>query len=379
MLGDSVYWEKFSREEIKIRRLTFEYVKTEFEKRGYELLESEYKNVRTKMRYRCPEHPDKLTKITYNDLRNGAGCMYCGIESRDAIRRTPIEVVEKAFSDRGYILLDRDYKNGHTPLRFVCPKHPDKQTKISYTSIRQGSGCQYCANTGKPSLSDIKQEFHERGYELLSKEYINSTTKLKYKCRKHPNEVNEITYGNFKHLKQGCPHCAGTIKYTIEQARELFAREGYKLLDSEYANNHKPMAFECPSHPDKDTKLSLKELQRGTRCRYCYLDRNKGETHINYNPNLTDEERMYRRRHSDYIDWRRKVFEKDNYTCVKCGDSTGGNLNAHHKDGFNWCKERRMDVTNGETLCETCHKDFHDIYGYGGNTEEQFNEWMAIT
>jgi 5-methylcytosine-specific restriction endonuclease McrA len=31
------------------------------------------------------------------------------------------------------------------------------------------------------------------------------------------------------------------------------------------------------------------------------------------------------------IDWRNEVYKRDNYTCQKCGDNTGGNLEAHHK------------------------------------------------
>ena len=25
--------------------------------------------------------------------------------------------------------------------------------------------------------------------------------------------------------------------------------------------------------------------------------------------------------------------------------------------------------------CKECHDEFHHIYGYGNNTEQQFNEW----
>ena len=53
-----------------------------------------------------------------------------------------------------------------------------------------------------------------------------------------------------------------------------------------------------------------------------------------------------------------------------------GNLEAHHKDGYGWCVERRIDVTNGVTLCEECHINFHKIYGYRDSTEEQYEEWI---
>ena len=33
-------------------------------------------------------------------------------------------------------------------------------------------------------------------------------------------------------------------------------------------------------------------------------------------------------------------------------------------------------MTNGVTLCEDCHKEFHKIYGYGNNTEKQYEEFI---
>ena len=69
------------------------------------------------------------------------------------------------------------------------------------------------------------------------------------------------------------------------------------------------------------------------------------------------------------------VFKRDNYTCRCCGKDTHNNV-SHHLDGYNWCIEKRLDVDNGVTLCESCHKEFHSIYGYGNNTKEQFEEWI---
>ena len=58
----------------------------------------------------------------------------------------------------------------------------------------------------------------------------------------------------------------------------------------------------------------------------------------------------------EYKQWRKAVFERDNYTCVQCGDSRGGNLNADHIKPFAYYPELRFELTNGRTLCVDCHK-----------------------
>ena len=95
---------------------------------------------------------------------------------------------------------------------------------------------------------------------------------------------------------------------------------------------------------------------------------------LSANPNLTEEQRG--RNFPEYIEWRDAVYKRDGYTCQHCGDSIGGTLNAHHIDGYHNNPELRTTLSNGITLCEKCHKNFHHQYGRGDNTREQFDEWM---
>ncbi|WP_373864528.1 hypothetical protein [Paenibacillus humicus] len=39
-------------------------------------------------------------------------------------------------------------------------------------------------------------------------------------------------------------------------------------------------------------------------------------------------------------------------------------------------RDRRVDVTNGVTLCKTCHDDFHRLYGRRNNNEVQLSEFI---
>lgn len=68
------------------------------------------------------------------------------------------------------------------------------------------------------------------------------------------------------------------------------------------------------------------------------------------------------RKNTKYYDWRRSVFERDNYTCNICKEK-GNKLVAHHLESFAINKELRTDMNNGITLCKQCHNEFHKICG----------------
>ena len=58
-------------------------------------------------------------------------------------------------------------------------------------------------------------------------------------------------------------------KYDIDTVRKLFAKRDFRLLESEYRNNHTKMAYECPTCGETRW-LSLKRLLRNeSGCEPC--------------------------------------------------------------------------------------------------------------
>lgn len=106
-------------------------------------------------------------------------------------------------------------------------------------------------------------------------------------------------------------------------------------------------------------------------------DSRKGSLNANYRPDLTDAQRASRRDNAKTVAWRKQVYERDGFACVRCGDAAGGNLNAHHIQGYSSNVALRWEVSNGATLCTTCHRGFHSRFGIRNNTAAQLAEWIA--
>lgn len=76
------------------------------------------------------------------------------------------------------------------------------------------------------------------------------------------------------------------------------------------------------------------------------------------------------------IEWKHKrelIFKRDNFTCVICKDSKGGNLEADHIKDFALFPNLRLDINNGRTLCKSCHRKT-DNYGFKKSNSKKNNK-----
>jgi hypothetical protein len=92
----------------------------------------------------------------------------------------------------------------------------------------------------------------------------------------------------------------------------------------------------------------------------------KGEKNPNWKGGITPLN-FAARTSFEYKQWRKSVFERDNYTCLMCGDNKGGNLEADHIKPFSTHIEIRFSIENGRTLCKSCHKKT-DTWGFKAKT-----------
>lgn len=132
--------------------------------------------------------------------------------------------------------------------------------------------------------------------------------------------------------------------------------ESTKKLISE-ANKGKPSPLKG-SKLSEDHVRKLSNIRKEKPNKY-WLKKKRpeitGENHPNWKGGISSE-RCKAYYSLEYKEWRESVFKRDNYTCQLCG-IRGVELNADHIKKWSLYPDLRYDVSNGQTLCTTCHKN----------------------
>lgn len=112
-------------------------------------------------------------------------------------------------------------------------------------------------------------------------------------------------------------------------------------------------------YPICEVCLERTKRRDAVRCKSCEGLNKVGANNVNWKGGITPEN-VRIRSSKEYIAWRNAVFERDDYTCRFCGARSGKGdhvvINADHIKPFAYFPELRLDLNNGRTLCEPCHK-----------------------
>jgi hypothetical protein len=103
-------------------------------------------------------------------------------------------------------------------------------------------------------------------------------------------------------------------------------------------------------------------IKNSGKCKRCRIaDMPKGENHYKWKEDRSTLAKRQERNDMAYKEWRRKVWERDNYKCQLGNHNCSHKIEAHHIVEWSEDEGKRYDVDNGITLCKRHHprKNFH--------------------
>ena len=183
----------------------------------YDYSDVNYINAHTKVAIKCKEHGIFLQSP--NSHKRGAGCPKCSGNAR-LDNDVFINKLKKTHGGK-YDYSKVVYKNSHTKIKIVCPKHG--LFEQSPTNHLCGKGCPKCANETRNITRKLDgdefisrcSEAHGDIYNYEKVKYVDYHTKVLVTCKIHGDF--EVTPAN--HLaNHHCPKCScfGPSKPEIE-------------------------------------------------------------------------------------------------------------------------------------------------------------------
>lgn len=275
------------------KKYNIEDIRKEFDDRGYTLLETEYINVNTPMRYICRKHEDKgvQTQI-YKHFRNGIGCRYCGYEKQVETKRNNgtfeqvktqhthgrwtyeeiVNYIEEHNPGCKLLTKKEEYKNTNEKILISCSNCGEPFTTTFNDILHEDRHlCIKCskdlnANNYRLTYDEVKEYIESQGYKLLDDTYKNQRIKLKLQCPE--GHIVYIDFGKFKFMGRRCNVCNGGVRYTYEKVKEMIESvEGYILKSDYYHNFMTDLIVECPEGHEYHTYLQ--KWDAGARCPIC--------------------------------------------------------------------------------------------------------------
>lgn len=267
------------------------------------------------------------------------------------IHKLSFQDVIEEMNKREYVLLsdETDYKNIHSKMRYICPKHKDKgEQRIDLGHLRSGRGCYYCGRekTIESRLVDIDKEKDRQIVEDKELIYVDSYRKdgrmyIDYICPKH-HEIGTQTMDRNYMLNHavGCAYCHGHSLpewYVMKKISEI--NPDIELLEP-YENMTKRIKCRCKKHDHISTK-SVQEILMGRGCKYCGAQK-LSEQHF-----LADEEIQLR------VSKRHPHIKLIKYDGMHSNMSEW--LCAKHNKSFN--KVLSTMLRSKESGCSECYKE----------------------
>lgn len=250
-------------------KLPYETVYNYFKDQGCELLETEYINNHTKMKYRCKCGDELL--VTFKSFKQSKFCLKCSGSGR-----LEYDDVYKVFKDKECELLEKVYINNRTKMKYKCVC--GNEDFIALSHFKRGHKCSKCTKKPKKNTLDrIKIILEQNNYTCISTTYKGTNIPLELRCPEgHPVDM---TWSNFYSAGRRCKICAGNVQKTIDEIRTFAESHDTLCISDEYINAHLKLEFKC--NRNHIYKRTWNGFMYNNTCPECYKEDNYGENRPN--------------------------------------------------------------------------------------------------
>lgn len=315
--------------------------KSRMEARGWIMLSDRYIDKTSPLRYHCRNgHHGVTTRVS---LLNGTGCPDCS-----GLSRTTIELIKDLVESKEGTILEIDMSeklSQSTRVKIKCSCSNIWKPRVA--DLKKDRWCPLCAGVKRWTIEEIKEHMIGRTIILLSTEYKSTSKKLKWKCLVCQYIWNSIS-SSVVRLKCGCPNCAGTRKWTIEEVHELVKERGGRTNLIE----HKSIStkFEIFCRDAHKFFASVTGIIQGCWCPYCRMTSGENSCYQTLKDIGVESEAQY------VLDGVRGFFDLHFfYNNKEYLLEFDGIQHFIHVAYFNNTDEKTLEVNQGRDLRKTIH------------------------
>ena len=234
---------------------------------------------------------------------------------------------------------------------------------------------------------------------------LDYNSKIRYFCSNHMDYGEKFITPLSMQLDHDCFHCQiDKKKHSFDFVKDKFEEMGFLLVDAEYKNSNTPLKCICKNHPEITQEKTISKILEGHGCKYCFYDGKKRENNHNWKGGVSPLHNFLRAKINN---WKKDSLKYYDFKCVISGQKHS-RLEVHHiysfesilketlneltlpiyssvseysDDELKMIEQLLVDKHNeygyGVPLLPDIHALFHNIYGKGNNTQEQFTEFST--
>ena len=189
-------------------------------------------------------------------------------KSKGIRRKFDFEDIKKEFEEAGYELLSTEYHKNTDRMKYICPFHKDKGVQeMTYQNFHAGKRCPYCAHRKRKTQEEYIEELAIKKPTIkVVGEYVSLKTKIEHECTVCGYHWM-VKPDLLLNSKNGCPKCGRRAPVSEEEIGARLLNESVELI-GEYQGTQYKSLFRC-KRCGYEWTAKVNNILNGRRCPNC--------------------------------------------------------------------------------------------------------------